>query len=336
MQERRTTVRVNRLSRAQYCPAEDLIPRDGRITNLSERGVGLLAHEVHHLGERVTVSFSIPDDEEPLTATGVVRWSDPQPYQGRWYPVGLEWLPLEDTARHRLHTFLGSYRQTIGGRTPFRRQTSLRTAQQLVIGGVLVIGLLIGVFSLSWAVSLQGDNHRLSGTIQQLSGTIQERNRMVSQLAQRGIQLEQALAASKTQLAAASEAMAQLDHQAKYFEGGVQRLSQEVDRFQQSYVQLREEREQLVQRVLDLEQERLLLSNRLSSIPDLRRAIHDAVDARRQAKRLARLKDRRQTIERDRALGGNRGYLVWDGQPTTRRSTVWIKVHDPEPLLTKP
>src|SRR3989338_4726715 len=106
MQERRTTIRVDRLCRAQYCPADDLIPRDGRLTNLSERGAGLLAHETHRLGARLTVSFSLPEEEEPLTATGVVHWSDARARHGQWYPLGLEWLPMEETARHRLYTFL--------------------------------------------------------------------------------------------------------------------------------------------------------------------------------------------------------------------------------------
>ena len=102
MQERRSTIRIEYPARAQYCPSEDLIPRDGRMTNLSERGANLLARETHRLGERITVSFPLPEEEEPLTVTGVVRWSDPTAQRGRWHATGIEWLPLGETASHRL------------------------------------------------------------------------------------------------------------------------------------------------------------------------------------------------------------------------------------------
>ncbi len=91
MQERRTTIRIGQQCRTQYCSSEDLLPRDGRITDLSERGVGLLVREAHRIGEVLTVGFSLPGDRTTLTATGVVRWSNP-PQKGRWYPVGLDWI----------------------------------------------------------------------------------------------------------------------------------------------------------------------------------------------------------------------------------------------------
>jgi len=331
MQERRTTVRVHRLSRAQYCPSDDLLPRDGRITNLSERGVGLLAHESHRAGERVTVSFAIPDEEEPVTATGVVRWSDPTPYQGRWYPMGLEWLPLEDTVRHRLHTFLGNYAQGVTRPTFLRPKTTTSSAQQIGMGGLLAAGFLIGALSLGWAITVQQENR-------QLAVTIQERDWVVRQLEYRRTHVEQELAASKTHLSAAAEAMTQLGQQAQHFERDVQRLSQQMEQFQSTSIQLRQEREALIHRVLDLEQEQLSLTKRLSSIPDLRRAMSEAIMARRRAQRRAWLQARRQrrgTQDTDLAAG-NRGYVMWKGKPTTGRSTVWIKVHEPESLLTTP
>jgi len=71
---------------------------------------------------------------------------------------------------------------------------------------------------------------------------------------------------------------------------------------------------------------------RFSSIGDLRLAIREAVEARkqaRQASRLSRLATRRVSVDRQLA-DGNRGYLIRDGQPTVSAGTRWIRVHEPQ------
>ena len=327
MQERRTSIRVDRLSRAQYCPADDLIPRDGRLANLSACGAGLLAQETHRVGERLTVSFSLPEEEELLTATGVVHWSDAQARQGRWYPLGLEWLPMEETARHRLQTFLSSRTQDRslplgiwGMRSATVRPLLLRTA--LVLGVLLVAGFTL------WVLSLSQKNRALGEALEQ-------RNAIIRHVEAREATLEDELAAARAQLASTSNTVAHFGEQTQELEAEVGRLNGEVERFQQSYVRIREEREQLIQRVLDLQQERLRLAKRLSSIPALRLAIREAVEARSSAQRHARQQTlmARKDAARRYALEGNQGYLVRNGRPTAGRSTMWIRVHEPEPVI---
>ena len=320
MQERRSTIRIDRPSRAQYCPADDLIPRDGRITNLSERGAGLLAQETHRVGARLTLTFPLPEEEEPLTASGVVHWSDASTRQGRWYPLGLEWLPMEETARHRLHTFLSR-----------RTQDRTRRPQPVFLRAALVLGALLAMGCVVWALTLSQKNRALGEALQQ-------RNTILRRVEQRDAALDRELTSARTQLASASTAVATFGEQTQTLEHEVGRLSGEVERFQQSYVRLREEREQLIQRVMASEQERLRLAVRLSSIPELRLAIREAVEARRRAQRQARRRflAARANTARQHATGeGNGGYLVHQGQPTAGRSTMWIRVHEPEPLLTK-
>ena len=41
-----------------------------------------------------------------MTATGRVCWSDARPRRRQLYPLGVEWLPLEETARQRLRDLL--------------------------------------------------------------------------------------------------------------------------------------------------------------------------------------------------------------------------------------
>jgi len=319
MQERRSTIRVDRPSRAQYCPADDLIPRDGHLINLSERGAGLLAQETHRVGARLTITFPLPEEEEPLTASGVVHWSDARARQGRWYPLGLEWLPMEETARHRLHAFLGRHTQD----RPLGPQPALLRIA-LMFGVLLVAGCVV------WALTLSQKNRALGDALQQ-------RNAILRRVEQRAAVLDRDLTSARSQLASAATAVAKFGEQTQTLEHEVGRLSGEAERFQQSYVQLREEREQLIQRVLESQQERLRLAARLSSIPELRLAIREAVEARRRAQRQARrsLRARADAARQQAAGEGNRGYLVRHGQPTAGRSTMWIRVHEVEPLITK-
>jgi hypothetical protein len=327
MQERRTTIRVDRLSRAQYCPADDLVPRDGRLMNLSERGAGLLAHETHRVGARLTVTFNLPEEEEPLTATGVVHWSDARARHGRWYPVGVEWLPMEETVRHRLHAFLSHRAQPPPLQVSGERMLSPGFSA-ILRRVILVLGLLLAAGFAVWAVTLFQKTRSLGEALEQ-------RHAIIRYLEQREAAMERELASAKTQLAAASATAASFSEQTQQLQAEVGRLGGEVERFQESYVRLREEREQLMQRVLELEQQRLQLTARLSSVPDLRRAIQEAVEARRLAQRQARTPaySARADAARQSAVAGNRGYLVRNGRPTAGGATLWIRVHEPEALL---
>jgi uncharacterized protein (TIGR02266 family) len=345
MQERRTTIRIARAARTQYCPSGDLIPRDGRITNLSERGVHLLAQESHRVGERVTLSFSFPGEEEPLTATGVVRWTDPQARRGR-HAMGLEWLPLGETSRHRLGTFLGRTEQAASGQAVAASPRSWTMARTLVFRTGVVFAILAGIAVAQWAFTIQRDN-------QQFGVALQQRNAIIHALEEREVSLQQEMAATQAQLAATFDEVTRLAYEttglqeeAKDFHHDVQRLNQEVERFQASYVRAQEERERLVQRVLDLEQERTqlarereALARKLASIPELRKAIREAIIVRRHAQHLVRQASR-QSPDTLASVEGNRGYLIWDGQSTWGDvpvgSTMTIHVHEPEALSPVP
>lgn len=333
MQERRTTIRVNRLSRAQYCPADDLVPRDGRLTNLSDRGAGLLSRETHRIGERITVSFMLPDTEEPLTATGVVRWSDERSRQGRWYPLGVEWLGLDDASRRRLSAFIGQYAQTRSQQPPHPASSAPPLVRRsLMMAGVTVAFAVLGYLAYQ-LLEIQQENRQLGEVIGQRDLAIHSLNDRAAYLKAREAELQQELTRSRTQLELASESVSQLGAKTQDMEDNISRLNEEVERFQQSYVQVREEREELMQRVLDLQQERMLLQKKLASVPDLHRAIREAIRTRKQEQRLARLKALqavRTQAETDWAIQGNRGYLVRDGKPTGGRPTMWIRVLDPE------
>ncbi len=353
-QERRTAARVAHFCRAQYCPSEDFVPRDGRITTLSERGAGMLVRDQRQDGERVTVNFWLPGIHDTMTITGVVRWSGSQLPKSRWYPLGLEWLPMEDVTRNRLRRFLFDQVQTSrapakptvspASPTPAdqvpvtkrRKKLKLRLPSVqlpsatnvakykkplVIVAGSLV---LIGMAAILWITSLQWENGELNQAVQQ-------RDTVIEQLEQQDQHLRQELDAARARLTTTVSEVSRLDQQAQILEKEMEQLSQDVEHFQDSYVRVREEREQLMQRVLDLEQERMALNKRLVFMEQLHQAIQEAIETHsRHQPRIYGLNSHSSDplVEGE----GNRGYLVRDGRPTIGRSTMWIKVHEPESL----
>ena len=273
MQERRMTIRVPHQGRTQYCPSEDFLPRDGRLTTLSERGAGLLTREAHPVGGQVTISFSLPQDPDLLTATGIIRWSEARSANGRWYPLGLEWLTLEDTTRHRLHRFL--YNRTIpsAGRSAAKTPRLLRArpaVRRIALLTSVIIGVLAGVLAALWALSLESENRRFDQVIAQ-------RNTAIQRLRAREAVIQHDLEAATAYLATSSWTVSQLDAQARRFQDEVQQLNQDVARFQASYGRALREREQLIEQALILQQERLLREKPSNSPEELRLAIREAI-----------------------------------------------------------
>ena len=317
MQERRTTIRINHRCRAQQCSSEDLLPHRGWICNLSERGVGLLVRKGYRPGERISVTFSLPGPREPITLAGIVRWSGSGARTDRWQRLGLEWLPPEETPRNRLQQWLAS---------PLRSpRNPLLAFPAWLPAAALSVVLCVGMISGFWIVSLQRRRSQLETAVQQRDGVIRT-------LASHGQALERNLGAAKEQLAHTSAQVVHLDQQAHALEGAVQQLTHEVVSSQQAYITVQEDREALMRRVLDLEQERLLLSKRLASVPELRIAIKEAMEAHQRAQRAERhrLLVAQRAAKRQQLGLGNRGYLLRQGHPTVSSSTVWIRIHEPE------
>lgn len=338
MQERRATTRCPYGARIQYCTSEDLLPRDGRITTISERGAGLLARESLREGDRVTLSVSLSGNGEPLTATGVVRWSGTPSGWGRWRAAGLEWLPLEETSRNRLYQFLSDEAKTASAqrsRVVARAPRAKGARKRWLLVGVL-LGIAVAAFAYIEFQSLQQQNRQLAMAVGDRETIIRQRDTVITYLGHTGAQLQQELAVSQTRLAATAEEVARLDQRANLLTGEVQQLTQDVERFQQSYVQTREDRDALMQRVLDLELERAHLAQRLKSVPELRQAIHEAIETRK----LALDAERRLRFQALRAADSrideddNRGYVIRNGQSTFQPgqpgSPIWIRVLEPE------
>ena len=337
MQERRATLRVPVRGRTQYCPAEDFLPRGGQLMNLSERGAGLMAKKAHQVGERITLSVQLPgESSDPMIATGVVRWCGSSRSRGRWWPLGLEWLPMEETTRHRLHRFLYTAANRPRAAQPAPHGAADPAVRYTLIG--------LGAFAATLAALGVLALHRHDQELQALAA---QRQAVIAQLQRREASLTSQLTDARQHLEETTGEVARLDQYAIALSGAMERLRQDVNSVQTSYVDLqqsystvRQERELLMQRVMDLEQERARLATRLASVQELRVAIQEAIQRRKEQDQATRLleQEAQHAADAEQLSHGNRGYLVRGGRPTATGSTVWIRIHEPEaaPLITAP
>lgn len=343
MQERRRTIRIAHRGRVQYCPSQDLLPRDGQMADVSEQGAGLRLREPHQPGEQITVTMPIPGQNELLTVTGNVRWSQPDPATGRGHRLGLEWLPVEEPTRNRLQGIL----RPAGGAAAAPK---LRRAGAPPWGGVaLVAGFASALLGIAWLWiwPLQRENKRLHTSVQIRDSVIQHLERQEASL-------QEELGRTQSHLAQAVGEVGRLHEETSVLESQIARLQQNVERFQQSYVAaqaqfqdsylsyaaIRQERELLAQHVQDLQQERATLASHRPSIPELRAALREALQARREIQEAQRrlLVQAQRELDAKELAEGNRGYIVgWaapgpDASPKPGGSTLSIRVLEPEPL----
>lgn len=302
MQERRITIRLEHPARAHYCPADDLLPRDGRLENLSERGAKVWVHEAHRRGERITITFPLQGTDSLVTATGTVHWSSKRLLGRPRHAVGLEWRSMDERARQRLQEFLG------GDRWPGAPAKRRRRAGVIVLAlGAAVVGL--GV-SARWTAGLMDHNRRLGGAVEQ-------RNMVIGTLSQREEVLRAELDMAKGQLDATSREIAQLDGQARELETLLGSLTQDVGRVQRSYAQAQQERRALAEQLVALERNRAELIRRLTLAEELRLAVREAIESRqalRQAPATA--------LRAPPPWPGNFGFVIRDGRSTIPPSTA--------------
>ncbi len=312
MQERRTAIRVRHWARAQYCASSDLIPRDGRVTDVSERGAGLWTREPHARDERVTMTFMLPGDDEPLTATGVARWARERAVRQWWYPLGVEWLPLEETMRYRLRSFLKHRTESAAHQVPAPEGAGSTLGWMARTVWLPVGGLCVVLAALIGTVQVRREHRRLARTLQQQDALIQtlEGQRMA---------LQHELGVTQDQSAATIEELVRLDQQISQFRLVLQRAEEETTAYRGSYALITKEREALQGRIQRLQQEREVLA------AQFRLAIRALMASQRGTTEATKTPS---PDRQDSAGPGNHGYLIKDGNPT--RGTAWIRVYEPE------
>ena len=310
MQERRTTIRFDYPTRAQYCSGEELIPRDGWLQNLSERGASLWVHEAHHSGERITVTVPLKGTDDLMTATGLVRWSSQRPFGWRRHSVGVEWLALGETSRQCLQRFLED-----GARAGTLLSLSREQGEALHIKGprwlgfslaLAVIGAALMFLGLWVVAAAHRENRRLETIVRQ-------RNAMMGRLVERDEILQQELGAANAQLAMTSREIIQLDQQTQLLEETLKRLNQDVGAVQRSYAETQQARRALAEQLMALERNRTELIRRLSQAEELQLAVREAIEARQGLQPAT--SSATPALPRTGSRG-NRGFVVLNGRST--------------------
>ena len=309
MRERRATVRVGCFLPAEYRVAERSLVSPGRITDLSLGGLRLFTSRPLAGGERVTVTFTLPRDDNPVSVHGLIRWSGPASSGDPGCPVGVEFERLDETTRFCVQAFV----------TDQTKPTSL-----LKVGWPLLVGIVSAGICV-WILQLQRQK-------EQLRQTLAERTSVITQLEATHQQLAQELDQTKAASSLTATEIGRLQHQRSQLETELGWLSQNLGELKQAYLRVRDERDALQNRVQVLEQQQAALEQRLTSIPELRKAIRQAAQAQAKQRReqrsqwLARLRD----ADQQALQHGNRGYVVRDGHPTLAGSRLSIRVLPPE------
>lgn len=275
MQERRTTIRINHRCLARYAHPDDLLPQDGLVRDLSERGAGVLMRDRSRYGAQVNVTFPLPGDRDSLTLAGVVRWATPRSREQAWAHAGVEWLPLDAELRQRLTRFL--CRAILAPSPPSARGVRrwLRAGPFAAsrVGWAVVAGLLAAGACGLWAFTVRRERA-------QLHAFLMERDAAVRALEQQERELRSELNAAQAHVSLTSEEVAQAARQAQGLEGKAQQLAAAVSQLQEVFLQLQQERRALIERVLTLEQERLALIRRSVPSDAVQAAVREAVARR--------------------------------------------------------
>lgn len=282
--------------------------------------------EPHRIGEHLTVSFPLPGDTEISTATGVIRWAADQPKSGGWYGLGMEWLPLEEDARSRLHRFFSGHAQ---GETAPRAQAQavargLPKSSQLILVVVLVVGVIV-----TWQTV-----RRLTRQTVVLGHVVEQRDAVIGFLKRQKQTLQTELTGTKQRLAETAQEAARLGEHARALGGEVARLGTALHQADVSFAEvsadraaLQAEREPLMQKMMDLEQERLVLARRLVNTHQVKLIVREMIAQREQAETAKARAARRLSDFSER---GNEGFVIREGRATLGHGTVWIRVHEPE------
>ncbi|MDD4940151.1 MAG: hypothetical protein PHE18_04280 [Candidatus Omnitrophica bacterium] len=188
---------------------------------------------------------------------------------------------------------------------------------------IILIALLTGVtaFSVFKYIVTARENYVLSDSLNQAKTQVAE----LQEAIEKERQLEQALgqenSALKDELRVNADKLAELSVELANAQKNLENLSSEIALSQAENAALREEKDKLVFDLAKVSEERDLLNSKLSSIPELKKAIKEVKMRTRNARVMIK-----QVIAKRVIIEGNHGYLIKDGRSTFPVSKVKIEV----------
>ena len=328
MQERRRTIRVPCRIDAACHRVEETPPASARLTNLSLRGAALVSSQGLDADAQVTLRFSLPHDDTPLSIGGRIRWTDGASGFPPRYAAGVEFGALDETTRFCLNAFLEEQAHHLKSvappsspwREPLQRIASLPLAKH--VRG-LVMALVIAGLSLA-ILGLQRYNRRLRQTLE-------DHARVIQQLETHHELLVTELHTTQQQTALLGQQLNDLQLYTSQLESHADALADQLAQTRQEYVRLLDDRETLRQQFTQLEQQQQTLEARFHSLPDLRQAMAEAIALQRRRVWLAR-REQLRLLDQQELASGNRGYLLQ--RSASPDPTLSIRVHAPQEAAT--
>lgn len=318
MRERRTAVRVPCVLPAHYSVTNRLSTVSARVTDLSVNGLSLETAESLSPGDHVTTNLLLPGEDHPLVINGQVRWcAGLQADRSGAVRSGIGFSDLDDTTHFCLQAFVSSqlaqdHRPPAVSQSGAPRGRTIAVAAEWIVGALAVAGLGW------WVVASEQQNTRLRRALVHQTAQF-------AQLQGRQDQLQQTLSQERAAVGESRTEMERLQARRQELEDQMTWLTRELADLKQAYGRVQAEREQLGQQLAALQA-------RFQSIPELRKAIRAAKQAKRAARRAAwrqRLTRRRETDQLT-LEHGNRGYVLFGGVPTLTSARLTIQVHSPE------
>ena len=81
----------------------------GPTLNISAGGMCVLMADPLREGTKPTLSFTLPDDLEPITCRGRIVWCRPSKIDPELFEVGVSFAEIADEARDRIVSFVDAH-----------------------------------------------------------------------------------------------------------------------------------------------------------------------------------------------------------------------------------
>ncbi|MEW5946452.1 MAG: ATP-binding protein [bacterium] len=102
MKERRAYVRVPIISVLHHIVPDSLEVRKVPLQNIGGGGLNFLCRDEFREGEAIEVEFTLPGDDAPICADGVVMWSNRSRTEKGLYEVGLRFERIDEECSRRI------------------------------------------------------------------------------------------------------------------------------------------------------------------------------------------------------------------------------------------
>jgi len=81
----------------------------GPTLNISAGGMCVLMADPMREGTKPTLSFTLPDDPEPISCRGRIVWCRPSKIDPELFEVGVSFAEITDEARNRIVSFVDAH-----------------------------------------------------------------------------------------------------------------------------------------------------------------------------------------------------------------------------------